>query len=144
VRIGIGAIKKTIVGKKKDADKSGIGIWITGIVRSSVIARRKISSSLLSETTQNVMVMIGMTDQIGSIRTITVGLMGRLGGERRFMIGWGASSACMIGLVTVLNTFLGTKKNWRRWLMHWFPMSSYFAGMPILIGWSQGKIVVHW
>ena len=24
-----------------------------------------------------------------------------------------------------------------------FPMSSYFAGMLILIEWSQGKIVVH-
>jgi len=87
--------------------------------------------------------MIGMTDQIGSIKTITIGLMGRLGEERRFMIGWGAGLACMIGLVTVLNTFPGTKKNLRRWLMHEFPMSSYFAGMPILIGWSQGKIVAH-
>jgi len=143
VRIGIGASKKTIIGKKKDADKSGIGIGITRIVRSSSIVGRKISSFLLSETARNVMVMIGMTDQISSIRTITAGLMGRLGGERRFMIGWGAGSACMIGLVTVLNTFLRTKKNLRRWLMHEFPMSSYFAGMSILIGWSQGKIVAH-
>jgi len=136
----MGASKKTIIGKRKDADKSGIGIGITGIVRSSSIVRRKISSFLLSETARNVMVMIGMTDQIGSIRTITAGLMGQLGGERRFMIGWGAGSACMTGLVTVLNTF---PMNLRRWLMHEFPMSSYFTGMPILIGWSQGKIVAH-
>jgi len=143
VRIGIGASKKIIIGKKKDAVKSGIGTRITRTVRSSSILGRKISSFLLSETARNVMVMIGMTDQIGSIRTITAGLMGRLGGERRFIIGWGAGSACMIGLVTMLNTFPGTRKNLRRWLMHEFPMSSYFAGMPILIRWSQGKIVAH-
>jgi len=143
VRIGIGASKKIIIGKKKDADKSGIGTGITRISRSSFIVGRKISSFLLSETARNVMVMIGMTDQIGSIRTITAGLMGRLGREHRFMIGWGAGSACMIGLVIVLNIFPGTKMSLRRWLMHKFPTSSYFAGMPILIGWSQGKIIAH-
>ena len=87
MRIGIGASKKTIIGKKKDADKSGTGIEITGTVRSSSIVGKRISSFLLSETAQNVMVMTGMTDQIGSIKTITAGLMGRLGGERPFMIG---------------------------------------------------------
>jgi len=81
VRIGIGTSRKTIVGKKKDADRSGIGIGIIGIVRSSSIVGRKISNFLLSETARNVMVMIGMTDQIGSIRTITAGFMGRLGGS---------------------------------------------------------------
>ena len=94
MRIDIGASKKTIIGKKKDADKSGINIGITGIVRSSFIVGRKISSFLQSETAQNVMVMIGMTGQIGSIRTITAGLMGRLGGERPFMLDWGAGSVC--------------------------------------------------
>jgi len=89
VRIGNGASKETIIGKKKDTDKSGISTGITGIVRSLSIVGRKISSFLLSETAQNAMVMIGTTDQIGSIRTITTGLMGRLGGERQFMIGWG-------------------------------------------------------
>ena len=49
MRIGIGASRKIIVGKKKDADKSGISIGITGIVRSSSIAERKILSFLLSE-----------------------------------------------------------------------------------------------
>jgi len=143
VRIDIGASKRNIIGKKKDVDRSGIGTGITGIARSSSIAGRKTSNFLLSETTQNVMVMIGMTDQIGSIRTITAGLMGRLGEEHRFMIGWGAGSACMIGLVIVLNTFLGIKKNWKRWLMRGFPMSSSSAGTPILIGWSQWKIIAH-
>jgi len=89
VKIGIGANKKTIIGKRKDADKSGIGIGIIGIVRSLFIVGRKISSSLLSETAHNVMVMIGMIDQIGSIRTITDSLMGRSGEEHPFMIGWG-------------------------------------------------------
>jgi len=82
-------IKKAIIGKKKDADKSGVGIGITGIVRSLSIVGRKISSFLLLETAQNVMVMISMTDQIDSIRTITAGLMGRSWGERLFMIDWG-------------------------------------------------------
>jgi len=79
VRIGIGASKKTTIGKKKDADKSGIGIGITRIVCSSSTVGRRTSSSLLSETAQNAMVMIGMTDQIGSIKTITAGLMARSG-----------------------------------------------------------------
>jgi len=105
VRIGIGASKKTIIGRKKDADRSGTGIEITGIARSSFIVGRKISSFLLSEIARNVMVMIGMTGPTGVITMIIGDLMGRLGGERRFMIGWGVGSACMIGLVTVLNIF---------------------------------------
>jgi len=143
VRIGIGASKKNIIGRKKDADKSGIGIGVTGIVRSSSIVGRKISSFLLSETARNVMVMIGMIDQIGSIRTTTAGLMGRLGGELRFMIGWGADSVCMTGLEIELNIFSRIRKSLRKWLMHGFPMSSYFVGMLTLIRWSQGKIVAH-
>jgi len=89
------------------------------------------------------MAMIGMTDQIGSTRTRTADLMGQLWEELLFMIGWGVGSVCMIGLVIVLNIFLGTENNMRKWLMHEFPMNSYFAGMPILIEWSQGKIVAH-
>jgi len=143
VRIGTGVSKKIIVGKKRDADRSGIGIGITGIVHSSSIVGKKISNSLLSETAQNAMVMIGMTHQIDSIRTITAGLMDRLGEERQFMIGWGAGSVCTTDLVIVSNIFPRTRKNLNRWLMHEFPMSSYFAGMLILIGWSQGNIIVH-
>jgi len=87
--------------------------------------------------------MIGMTDLIAAITIMIGDLMGRLGGERQFMIGLGAGSVCMIGLVIVLNIFLGTRKSLKRWLMRVFRMSSYFAEMPILIGWSQGNIVVH-
>jgi hypothetical protein len=87
--------------------------------------------------------MIGMTDPIGAITMMIGDLMGRLGGERPFMIGWGAGSVCTTGLVIVLNIFPGTRKNLKRWLMHGFLMSSYFAGTLILIGWSQGNIVVH-
>jgi len=143
MRIGIGASKRTIIGKKKDADKSGIGTEITGIVRSSSIAGNRILNCLLLEIAQNVMVMIGMTDPIGAITMIIGDLMGRLGGERWFMIGWGAGLACMTGLVIVLDIFPGVKKSLKKWLMHEFSMSSYFAGTPIHIGWSQGNIVVH-
>jgi hypothetical protein len=143
VKIGIGASKKTIVGKKKDADRSGIGIEITGTARSLSIAGSRILNYPLLEIALNAMVMIGMTDPIGAIMMMIGSLVGRLGGERQFMIGWGADSVYTIGLVIVLNIFPGTRKSLKRWLMHEFPMSSYFAGMLILIGWSQGNIVVH-
>jgi len=143
VRIGIGASKRTIVGKKKDTDRSGIGIGITGIVRSTSIVGRRISSFLLLEIVLSATVMIGMIDPIGAI-TMTIGdSMGRLGGERPFMIGWGAGSVCTTGSAIVLNIFPGANKNLKRWLMLEFPMSSYFVGTPILIGWSQGKIIAH-
>jgi len=143
VRIGIGASKKTIVGKKKDAVKSGIGTRITGTVRSLSTAGSRTSSCPLLEIALNAMVMIGMTDPIGAIPMMIGDLMGRLGGERQFMIDWGAGSVYTTGLAIVLHIFLGTKKSSRRWLMHEFPMSSYFAGTPILIGWSQENVVVH-
>jgi len=144
VRIGIGASKKTIIEKKKDAVKSGIGTRITGTACSLSIARSRTSSCPLLEIALSAMVMIGMTDPIGAITMMIGDLMDRLGGERQFMIGLGAGSVCMIGLVIMFNIFPGTKKNLKRWLMHDFPMSSYFVGTPILIGWSQGIIVVHW
>jgi len=139
--INIDAGKKIIVGKRKDADRSGIGIWITGIVRSSSITGKRISSFQLSEIVLSATVMTDMTGPIGSIVIMIGDLMGRLGGERPFMIGWGAGSVCTTGLGIVLSIFLGTRKNLKKWLMHRFPMSSYFVGMPTLIGWSQGKIV---
>jgi len=89
------------------------------------------------------MVMIGMTDPIDAITMMIGDLMGRLGGKRPFMIGWGADSVYTIGLAIVLNTFPGIRMSLRRWLMHEFLMSSYFAGMLIPIGWSQGNVVVH-
>jgi len=144
VRIGIGANRRIVVGKKRDADKSGIGIRIAGIVHSLSITGSKISSYPLSETALSAMVMIGMIDRIGSIRTKIGVLMGRLEEEFQFMIDWGAGSVCMTGLVTVSDIFLEIKRSLRRWQMHEFPMSSYFAGILILIEWSQGKIIAHW
>jgi len=143
VRIGIGASKKTIIGKKKDVVKSGVSTRITGTTRSLSITGSRTSSYLLSEIALNAMVMIGMIDLIGVITMMIDDLMGRLGGERQFMIGWEADSVCMIGLVIVFSIFPGIGKSLKRWLMHEFPMSSYFAGMLILIGWSQENIVVH-
>jgi len=143
VRIGIGASRKIIVGKKKDADKIGIGIGITRIVRSSSIVGRRISSSLLSEIVLSATVMISMTDPIDAIARMIGDLMGRLRGERPFIIGWGAGSVCTIGSAIVLGIFPGTGRNLKRWLMHGFPMSSSSAGTPILIGWSQEKMIAH-
>jgi len=134
VRIGIGASRKIIVGKKKDADRSGIGIGITGTVCSSSIAGRRISSFQLSQIVLSATVMIGMTDPIGAVTKMIGDLTGRLGEERPFMIGWGAGSVCTTGLAIVLNIFLGTRKNSKRWLMRGFPMSSFSVGTPILTG----------
>jgi len=143
VKIGIGGSKKTIIGKKKDAIKSGIVTRITGIARSLSIAGNKTSSCPLLEIVLSAMVMIGMTDPIGAITMMIGDLMGRLGGERPFMVGWGAGSVCTTGLVIMLNIFPGTRKSLKRWLMHEFPMNSYFVEMLIPIGWSQGNIIVH-
>jgi hypothetical protein len=133
VKIGIGASKRTIAGKKKDAGRSGIGIGITGIARSSFIVGRRILSFPLSEIALSATVMIGMIDPIGAITTTIGDLMGRLEEERPFTIGWGAGSACTTGLAIVFDFFPGIRKNSKRWLILGFPMSSYFAGMPILI-----------
>jgi len=143
VKIGIGASKKIIVGKKKDADRSGIGIRITGIVLSSFIVGRRISSFLLLEIVLSATVMIGMTDQIGAITMMVGDLMGRLEEERPFMIGWGAGSVYTTGLAIMFIIFPGTRMNSKRWLMRGFPMSSFSAGTLILIGWSQGRIIAH-
>jgi len=89
------------------------------------------------------MAMIGMPGLIGAITTMIGGLMARLGGERQFMIGLEADSVYTIGLVIVFNIFLGIRKSLKRWQKHESPMSSYFAGMLVLIEWSQGNIVVH-
>jgi len=89
VRIGFGVNRRIVAGKKKDADKSGIGIKIIGIARSSSTAGSKTSSYQLLETTLSAMAIIGMIDQIGSTRTMIGVLMGRLEEGPWFMIGWG-------------------------------------------------------
>jgi hypothetical protein len=49
----------------------------------------------------------------------------------------------MIGLVIVSDIFPEIKRSLKKWRMHEFPMSSYFAGMLILIEWHQGKIATN-
>jgi hypothetical protein len=127
VKIGIGANRRIVVGKRKDTDRSGIGIKITGTARSSFIVGNKTSSYQSLETALSAIAIIVMIDQIGSIRTMTGVLMGRLEEEPQFMIGWGADSVCMIDLVSVLIIFPETKRSLRRWRMRGFPMSSYFV-----------------
>jgi hypothetical protein len=143
VKIGIGVNKKIVVEKKTDADRSGIGTRITRIARSLSTVGNRTSSCPLLETALNAMVMIGMIDLIGSIGTMIGNLTSRLREEPQFMIGLGVGSVCMIDLVTVLSTFLGTKRSLKKWQMLEFPMSSYFAGMLTPIEWSQGKVVFH-
>jgi len=143
VRISIGANRRIIVGKKKDADKSRISIRIIGTARSLSTVGSKTSNCLLLETALSAMVMIGMIDLIGSIKTMIGDLMGRLGEEPLFMIGRGAGSMCMTGLVTVSDIFSGIKRSLRKWRIHEFSMSSYFAGMLILIKWNQGEIITN-
>jgi len=81
VKIGIGANRRIIVGKKRDADRSGIGIKVTGTAHSLSIVGSKTLNCPLLEIALNAMVMIGMIDLIGSIRMMIGDLMGRLGGE---------------------------------------------------------------
>jgi len=89
VKIGIITSKKIITGKRKDADKSGIGIRIIGIAHFLSTVGSKTSSYQLLETTLSAMVIIDMMDQIDDIKMITGVLVGRLEEEHRFTIGWG-------------------------------------------------------
>ena len=134
MKIGIGANRRIVIGKREDADSSGISIKIIGIARSSSTVGSRTLSYQLLDTALNAMAIIGMIDQIGSIGSMIGVLMGRLEEEPQFMIGWGADSVCMTDLVRVLGIFLGTKRSLKRWQMHEFLRSSYFAEMLILIG----------
>jgi len=89
VKIGIIANRKIVAGKKKDADKSWISIKIIRVAHFSSTVGSKTSNYQLLETALSAMVIIGLIDQIGSIRTIIGVLVGRLEEEHQFMIGWG-------------------------------------------------------
>jgi len=89
VKIDIGANRRIVVEKKRNADRSGIGIKITRIVHFFIHCWSKTSSYQLLETALSAMVMISMIDLIGSIRTMIAVSMGRLGEEPQFMISWG-------------------------------------------------------
>ena len=86
MKIGISVSKRTIVEKKKGANRSGIGTNITKTTHSLSIAGSRTSSYLLVEIALSAMVMIGMTGPIDAITMMIGGLMGRSGGERQFMI----------------------------------------------------------
>ena len=86
MKIGITVSKRIDAERKKDADKSGIGIKITGIAHSFFTVGRKISSYLLLETVLNAMVIIGTISQIDDSRLMIDALMSRLGGGCQFMI----------------------------------------------------------
>jgi len=144
VKIGIVTSRKIVVRKRKDADKSEIGIKIIGTACSSSTVRSKTSNYHLLETALSAMVIISMIDQIDDIKMIIGVLVGRLEEEHQFTIGWRADSLCLTSLVNVSAIFPEAKRNLRRWRMREFPMSSYFVGMLILIRWNQGKIVINW
>ena len=77
MKIDIVVSKRINAERKKDVDKSGIDIKITGVARSSFIVWSKISSYRLSVTALNVMVIIGMTGQIDDSRMMIDALMSR-------------------------------------------------------------------
>jgi len=132
--------RRIIVGKKKDADRSGISTRITGTAHSlSIAGNRILINCPLLETALSATAMIGMIEPIGTIKSMIDGLIRRLGEELQFMIGWGAGSVCMTGLVIVWHIFPGTKRSLKRWPMLEFPMSSYFVGMPIPMSGVKGK-----
>jgi len=81
VKIGIDVNRRIVAEKKTNADRSGIGIKITGTARSLSIARRKKLNCPLLEIVLSAMVMISMIDLIGSIGMMIDDLMGRLGAE---------------------------------------------------------------
>jgi len=143
MRIGIVASRKIVAERRKDADKSGISIKIIGIARSSSTVGSKTSSYQLLETAPSAMVIIGMIDQICDIKTMIGVLMSRLEEGHQCMIGWGEGSMCMTGLGNVSVISQETKRNLKRWQMHGSPMSLYFAGILILIGWNQGKFIIN-
>jgi len=142
VKIGIAVSKRIDAGKKKGTDKSGIGTKITRIAPSLFIVGSKTSSYQLLETALNAIVIIGMIGQIDDFRMMIDAVMSRSGEECQFMIGWGAGSACMTGLVDVLGIFQGIERSLKKWQMLGCSMNLLFAGMLILIRWNQGKFAI--
>jgi len=76
MKIDIDANMKIIVRKKRGADRSGIGTRTTGTARSlSIVGSRTLNCPLLG-IALNAMIMISMTDLIGSIRMMIDDLTG--------------------------------------------------------------------
>ena len=78
MKIGIAVSERFDAEKKKDADKSGIGIKITRIAHFSFTVRGKISNYQLLETALTAMVIIGMIDHTDSFRMTIDDIMSRL------------------------------------------------------------------
>jgi len=89
------------------------------------------------------MVMIGMTDPIDTITVMIGDLMGRLGGERQFMIGWGGRLSVHDRLGDRVEYFPRNREELEEMANAQVPDEFIFAGMLILIGWSQGKVVAQ-
>ena len=141
MKIGIVTNKKIIAEKRKDTDNSGINTKIIGIARSSSIVGNKTSSYQLLETALSAMVIIGMIHQIGDIKMMIGVLMGLLGEEHQFMIGWWGRLKVHDRLGERIGYFPRNQEE--LWRMHEFPMSSYFVGMLILIRWNRGRLDIN-
>jgi len=131
------------ISKKRGVRKNGIDIKIIGIARSLSTVWNEVSNCRLLKTVLSVMVSVGTIGQIRDSRSITDVLMGRLGEERKFMIGWGAGLMCMKDLVDASVTFQGIKKNSRRWQMHESPMNSYSLEIATSIVGNQNKFATN-
>ena len=62
MKTGIGANERIITGRKKDADKNGMGTKITGTAHFSFTVGSKTSSYPLLEIALSAMVLIGIVD----------------------------------------------------------------------------------
>jgi hypothetical protein len=85
------------------------------------------------------MVIMGLIVQKGGFNLVikVCSLMSQSEVKHQYMIGWGAGSMYMRGLVNVLHIFLETKRNLKRWQMQEFLMKKYFIGILIYVVWSQ-------
>jgi hypothetical protein len=115
-RVGVGVRTDIDNSKKRDVGKSGIGIKIIGGTHFSSIARKKALNCQLLKIALSVMVTIEPIGQKGGFSLVIRAYlsMNRSEAEHQCMIGWGADSVYMKGLVSALDIFQGNKKSLRR------------------------------
>ena len=102
--------------RNRGIGKNRIDIKITGTARFSSIAGNKASNCQLLKIVLSAMVTIKPISQKGGF-SLVIGvcpLMSRLEVDHQYMIGWGAGSVYMNGLVSVLAIFQGIKKSSRK------------------------------
>jgi hypothetical protein len=121
--------------KKKDAERSGIGIRIIGGVRFLFIVGKKVLSFLLLKITQSAMVIMGLIIQKGGFNLVikVCPSMSQSGIKHQYMIAWGVGSVYMKGLVNALHIFQETRRNLKRWQTREFLMKKYFIGTLIYV-----------